>query len=452
MIDCMFKLPFLLLQMTLRRALSPMLPNLDAQLVPYSRSRAGHSANRPVASAPHPPPITADSPVQGGVHLLGDFSYTAHHHQGERQGDLPSHLPLASEFSLNSIEGHKPVLQQAGKEEARIAAGVSAQPSHQQLPSQIHLASAGVEPDATGFGAWPSHAASNSQDTPAAQTPQGSAPTPKEELATQQGNSRMFSDRQQQPHSQHQQPHDGHMGTDGAVSVKPGRVIVDTAGSVRRTVITVAELQSTAQPEAYLAQRAHDKDPVTNRLASSASASASQCVVHAAAGAQPNVAQPTHAHTSQVLSAQPSAPAARLSQQLQSHASQSQDRALQNSSALNSADHPANSPPHEGKASSKGPAQQQVAVRRSDNADAVLHSQEAILESALVNAIQDVQHAQDDKAVASAVQALQLQTSHASSAAVQVYLPQVCSLHKCMRACMICVCACVRELEATRCD
>ena len=438
-------LSLLLLQMTLRRALSPMLPNLDAQLVPYSHSRTGHSANRPVASAPHPPPITADPPAQGGVHPLGDFSYTAHHHQGERQGDLPSHLPLASEFNLSSVEGHNPVLQQARAEEAQNAAGVSAQASHQHLPSQNPLASAGVGPSANGLRAGPSHAAPQPQGVSAALSPQGSGPTPKEELVIQQGNSRMFSDRQQQPHSQHKQP-DG-----GAVSAKPARVIVDTAGSVRRTVITVAELQSTAQPEAYLFQGAHHEDPVANRVASSASASASasasQCVDDAAAGAQPYVARPTHAQTSQALSVQPITPAAGLSpeaaalQHPQSHASQSQDRALQNSPALNSADHRANSPPHEGKASSKSPAQQ-IAARRSDDADAILHSQEAILESALINAIQDVQHAQDDKAVTSAVQALQLQISHASSAAVQVYLPQVCSLRKCILACMICMCAC----------
>ena len=417
--------------MTLRRALLPTLPNLDAQLVPYSRSRAGQSASRPVASAPHSPPGAANPPMQGGEHLLGDLPYTVHHHEAERQGDMPRHVPLASEFSLNSTEGHNPVLQQAGEEEEQIAIDVSTQPSHQHLPLQTPLAAIRVGPSANELRAGPSHAASQPRGIFAAETPQVSAPTPKEELVAQQRYSWMSSNRQQLPHSQHQQPDDGHMQGSQTVSVKPGRITVDTAGTVRRTMITVAELQSTAQPEAYLAQGVHNGDLMTNRLASSASASASQCTVDAAAGAQRYVARTTRTHTSQPLSVQPSTPAAGLSQEAsvlqhsQSHASHSQDRALQNSPALNSANHWANSPLHEGKASSKSPAQQQAAVRQSGDADAVGHSQEAILESALVNAIQDVQQAQDDMAVASAVQALQLQVSHASTAAVQLYLPQV---------------------------
>ena len=434
----------LLLQMTLRRALSPMLPNLDAQLVPYSRSRAGQSASRPVASACHSPPTTSNPPAQGGVHLLGDLSHALHHHQAEKQGDSPTHVPLASKFSLSSIEGHNPVLQQAGKEEEQNTTGISAQPSHQHLPFQNPVAATGAGTGVNGFGA-----ASRPRDAFVAQTPQASARTPKEELVAQQGYSGMSTNRQQPLHSR--QPDGGHMEGSGIVNVKPGRVTVDTAGTFRRTVITVAELQSTAQPEAYL--RAHHEAPVVNRLASPASASASQCVSDAAAGAQPSVARPTHAHTSQQLSVQPSTSAEGLSREAavlqysQSYASHSQDRALQNSPALNSADHRANSPLHEGKASSKSPAQQQAASRRSDDGDAILHSQEAVLDSALVNAIQDVQHAQNDRAVASAVQALQLQTSHASTATVQVHLPQVCSLRKCMHACMMRVCGLAQVLS-----
>ena len=430
--------PLLLLQMTLRRALSPMLPNLDAQLVPYSRSKAGQSASRPVAAAtPHPPAPTINPPAQSGVHPLRGSSHTEHHrHQAERKENPPSHLPLASEFSLSSIQGHQPLVQQAREE--------GEQSSHQQSTAQNLLAAVGLEPGPDEVCAGPFQAAPQPQGNFPAMAPQGLDRTPQEQLLALQGTSRIPSDRQ------HSQLDDGHMGS-GAVSAKPGRVSVDTAGTIRRTVITVAELQSTAQPEASPAQRAQHDDHVAGRLASSASASASQSLEDAATGAQVYAARPTHAHASQALSAHQDMSAAGLypeagllQQQQQPHAShRSQDRALQNSPALNSADHPANSPPLEGRPPGKRPAPQQAAVRQSEDADAVMHSQEAIQESVLVAAIQDVQHAQDQQAVASALQALHLCLAHASTAAVQACLPQVYPLHL-PRCCIhLCVCVCV---------
>lgn len=423
--------------MTLRRALSPMLPNLDAQLVPYSRTRAGQSASRPVTSAPHPPATTIDPLTHRGAHLLGDVATPGHpHHQPERHVH-PSHLPLASDFSVSSIQDHNVVLQQTSDEEEQRAAGTPAQSNHQQLPSQLAIAEMGPGPSTTGLGAGLSYTALQPQGIFATTAPLslGSVQPLQEQLDSQHRSGRM----QPPPLNQHQQPNGRHL-SGGAVSAWPGRVSVDTAGSVRRTVITVAQLQSTVQPEASSTQRAYHDDHA-GRLAVAGSQSASQHQADAAADAS---AHHAHADDSQTPSMQqgmstvgPCSEADLLPQHRQTApASHTQDRALQNSPALNLAHHRANSPPPEGKAPSKGPSPQRIAVRPSeDDADAVLRSQQAVSGPVLISALQEVQTAEDDKAVIAALQALQLQICRASPAALQACLPQVCET--------VCVCVCV---------
>ena len=420
-----------MLQMTLRRALSPLLPNLDAQLVPYSRSRAGQSASRPVSSVHHPPATTTNPPAQEGEHLLDKVAHPGYPHQQDEGLVLPRNLPLASKFSLSSVEDERLLMQQTEGVEEQMAAGGEALPSHQQLPSQTPLAARGVGPTPDQFGVGTSHVApGQTQASIAAMAPHQPL---QEQVVAQHSNNRIPSNRQQL--IQHQRLEDDHLGS-GAVNVKPGRVSVDTAGTVRRTVITMAELQSTVQPElpAFSPQRAYHDDHVAVGLAWPASEPASQHQEDSAAGSQTFPARQSHAVMSQALSTQQRMSAAGASPEAelpQPAASQSQDRALQNSPALNSAHHRANSPPHEGKALFKHPTAQLMAIRQSDDADAVLQSQQAVSESGLLSAVQDLHHAQDDKAAAAAVQALQLHISHASTAAVQACLPQV----------RVCVCA-----------
>ena len=422
--SCVVILPPLLLpQMTLRRALSPILPHLDAQLVPYSRSRAGQSASRPVTSAPHAPAPTIDAPASRGAHTLGDVATPGHTHpQAERQV-RPRHLPLASEFSLSSIENHDSGVSHTGNEaELRAVAG-----NQGQLPYQPPVAEVGPEPNTTRLGAGLFHTAPQRQDAFATKAPPGSAPTPQEQPPGYR-DGRIPITKQQPLLNQHQQPKGQHMGG-RAVTGWPGRVSVDTAGSIRRTVITVAELQSTVQPEASSTKRAYLDDHVGARIASVASLADSQREEGAAGdvSACPDTADGDDSQAALVQQGMSAAaPSSEAEGRQASSASHTDDRALQNSPALNSAHHRANSPPYEGKAPSKGPAQQLVAVRRSDDdAAAVMQTQLAVCESVLMSAIQDVQHAEDDKAVAAALQALQEHISQASPATLQACLPQV---------------------------
>ena len=409
---------FLLLQMTLKRALTPMLPNLDAQLVPYSHSRAGQSVHRPATapSASHPPPTPLDPPAQAPPNFLGDVTDTASDQCQSEASSQPQQLPLASELSLSSTDNSSFALE--ARSQGQQAADSSNQSRHDFASDILH------QRDAVTLG---DRLVDNMQQ-----------PVIDERQEPTNGlkGSRASSARQQSLLNQQQQ-HNGQLRDSSAGSVWPGRVSVDTAGSVRRTVITVAELQATVQPEGASAQRAFQDDRMTGRLTSSASPSASE-----QEGEPARLG--SHAHLSR---SQLGVFASQSDLQLQSNALQQRgsaaeshqqalpqqvavtslhvpDRALRDSPALNSARDRANSPLPEGK--SHSPASQLIAVRRSQDTDAVLQSHPAAQEAALLSAVQDVQHASDDNATA-AVQALQLQVCSTAALALQACLPQVCA-------------------------
>lgn len=405
-----------------------MLPNLDAQLVPYSRSRTGQSASRPVTSGPHAPAPATDPPVHRGAHSLGDAPTPGHTHSQVERRVPPRHLPLASDFSVSSIENHNPGWHQTGdKGEMRPVAETQA-----QLLYQPPLAELGPEPSTIRLGTGPFHTAPYSQGTSAPTAPPGSVQPPQEQLAGEYRDTRIPNTRQQSPLCQHHQPKSECV-SGGAGPRWPGRVSVDTASSIRRTVITVAELQSTVQPEASSTKHAYYDEHVGARIASAASLAATHDEEEAAAdvSSRPDNAArdgSPAAFVPQGMSA--SGPSASEADPLQhppaASATHTHDRALQNSPALNSAHHRANSPTFEGKAPSKGPAQQVLAVRRShDDAVAVLQAEQAVSEAVLMTAIQDVQHAEGDMAVAAALQAMQDHISCASPTALQACLPQV---------------------------
>ncbi|KAL0035610.1 hypothetical protein WJX79_002530 [Trebouxia sp. C0005] len=96
-------------QMTLRRALTPMLPNLDAQLVPYSRTRAGQPAYRPhTAPSASSMPSVPVSPSEEERTPAAGSSTALVQDQSDREPARFISPPLISEFSLsNDITGTK---------------------------------------------------------------------------------------------------------------------------------------------------------------------------------------------------------------------------------------------------------------------------------------------------------------------------------------------------------
>ena len=413
-----------MLQMTLKRALAAMLPNLDAQLVPYSNSRAGHSAHRP-ATAPsgsHPPCTPLDPHTQE-ANLLDEIANTASVQCQSEASSQPQQLPLATEFSLSSID-HSAFPLEARSQDHRTADSL-VEMRHQFASDMHHQREA----------ATPSNDLINNRQRSV--TVQHQVPV--------DGLTGSHTDTaRQQCLLEHRQQTDGQLQDSLVGSVRPSRVSVDTAaGSVRRTVITVAELQATVQPETASAQPAFQDDHITGRLMSSASASAPASPSHKKG--EPDCLGP-HAHPSR---SQPGVSASQSHLLLQSDALQLSgsaaapqqvavscfhvpDRTLQNSPALNSAHHRANSPVPEGKAHSHSSASQLTTARRSQDTDAVLQSRGAVQEAALLSAIQGVQHAPDAHATA-ALQALRLQVCSAAADAMQTCLPQVCSsVHVCI--------------------
>ena len=403
--------------MTLRRALTPLLPNLDAQLIPYSRGRAGQSAHRPVVTGPpadHSLPSASEEIVHDSQEvILRGAAHTAQPPLGSFS--LPRQLPLASEFSVSSIDTE-------GTGRLHSGAADGSQQIRQQPVRGLHDVPAEDSNDSVNDGPEASF------DFPGQCSP--------EDNNGAAGPADQFLLNTQLQHAQRQGS-----SSDG---VRSGRVSVTTAGTVRRTVITVAELQATAPhealpevpPEASTTLSRFQSDHTLSRCASSASASPSQQQTDAVAGhASPHVhlmhsRLSTHApqqqpllqsnaslpqHVSEAVTHQPAA----ASQPAVKH-----DRALQNSPAVNSAQHRSSSPPSWAKAASHGPMSQPTAARNSEDTGAVLQSQQAIQESAVMSAVQAVRHAEDDT-MAAAVQALQLQLGTASAATLDACLPQV---------------------------
>jgi len=126
----------LMLQMTLRRALTPMLPNLDAQLVPYSRTRAGQSAHRPhTAPSASSMPSAPTSPCGPGPTPADGSSTALVQDQSDREPARFIHPPLISEFSLSSVN-HAQGLQ--GMSTQALQTGLSPEHSWQDNASKDH--------------------------------------------------------------------------------------------------------------------------------------------------------------------------------------------------------------------------------------------------------------------------------------------------------------------------
>lgn len=352
-----------------------MLPNLDAQLVPYSRNRAGQSAHRPqtAPSALQAPSASTSPSAHGG--LLGDVINTSDSQDDDdtpAQSQLPTQLPLVSEFSLSTID-HGQVLQETAKQ--------------------------GTERSMVSEQRWQDH-----------------MPV------------------------QHEQPH-AQQDDVSIVNARHKRVSVNTAGTVKRSVFTVAQHQASMQPEGpHASQHGH----VTGLLSPAASASASHQEEedlgpsHSTEFLPHGHAPSPHAlHQGNALLDIPSLGLYQSSISIDTNQKRSvnssrsscpspalHDRALQNSSSINAGASPT-SPARQGKALANSPASQAGhPLRRSGDAEHVIQSQEAVQQAALLAAVHEVHPAQGDASVP-ALQALQLQIGGAMDTVLQACLPQV---------------------------
>ncbi len=372
-----------MLQMTLRRALTPMLPNLDAHLVPYSRTRAGQLAHRPhTAPSASSMPSAPTSPCEQGQTPADGSSTALVQDQSDREPPRFIHPPLISEFSLSSVN-HAQGLQ--GTSTQALQTGLSSEHSWQDNASK-----------------------------------------------------------DRQPHAQQAEVSE--------VKARHSRVSISTVGSIKKSVFTVAQHQPTVvQSEALQPFQMPQDGHVTGTLSPTASASASACqaeedlLLSQVADLHP-ASQSSHSrqaaqmerplHEGNVLqditgtglhqnSANVHVFQDRISGRSSVSPGTAQNRALPNTPAGITAHDRAvsNSPDHQGKA-----LPGLAALRTSGDAQPVVQSAEAIQEAAVLDAVQQVHHAQGE-AVVPALQALQLQIATARDAVLQGCLPQACARH-----------------------
>jgi len=379
-----------MLQMTLRRALTPMLPNLDAQLVPYSRTRAGQSAHRPhtapsassMPSAPMSPCEQEQTPADGSITALVQD-------QHDREPARFIHPPLISEFSLSSV-------------------------NHAQ---GLHSTS--------------------TQDHP----------TGRRSEHSWQDN----ASKDHQPHAQQAEVSE--------VKARHSRISISTVGSIKKSVLTVADHQPTVQFEALQSFQTPQDGHVTGTLSPTASASASayqeeeDLLLSQPADLHP----PSHSsHSGQAVQLEAPLHEGNVLQDItgiglhqntanvhvfQNRASgrsslspgTAQNRALPNIPTVITAHGRAasNSPDRQGKALPISLVSGPAALRTSGYAQPEVQSAEAIQEAAVLDAVQQV-HQAEGEAVVPSLQALQSQIATARDAVLQGCLPQVCAYICCI--------------------
>ena len=375
-----------MLQMTLRRALTPMLPNLDAQLVPYSRTRAGQSVHHPhnALSASSMPSVPM-SPCEQGQTPADGSSTALVQDQNDRQPVRFIPPPLISEFSLSSVN-HAQELQAIS--------------THERLTGPLSEQS------------W-----------------QGSV------------------SKDHQPHAQQAEVSE--------VKARHTGVSISTIGSIKKSVFTVAQHQTTVQSEALQPFQTPQDGHVTGTLSPTASAYQEEedLLLSQAADLHPS----SHSSKSgQAAQLEGSLHEGNVLQDITStglhqnsdtvHVFQNrasgrsslspgtaQNRALPNTPTVIMAHGRAvsNSPDRQGKALPLSLVSDPAALRTAGDAQPVVQSAEEIQEAAVLDAVQQV-HQAEGEAVVPALQALQLQIASARDAVVQGCLPQVCACINCI--------------------
>ncbi len=375
----------LMLQMTLRRALTPLLPNLDAQLVPYSRTRAGQSAHLPhTAPSASSMPSAPASPCEQGQ-TPADGSSTAHvQDQSDRQPARFIHPPLISEFSLSSVN-HAQGLQ--GTSTQALQTGLSPACSWQDNASK------GYQP----------HVQQAEESEVKARHSRVSIST----LGSIKKS--VFTVAQHQPTVVHSE------------ALQPDQMPRD--GHVTGTLSPTASASASAyqEQEELLLSQAADLHPASH-YSHSGQAAQLERPLHEGNVLQDITGTELHQNSANVHVFQD-----RVSGRSSLSPGTAQNRALPNTPTVITAHGRAilNSPDRQGKAL-LGPA----ALRTTGDAQPVVQSAEAIQEAAVLDAVQQVHQAQGE-AVVPALQALQLQIATAGDAVLQGCLPQVCACINC---------------------
>ena len=374
----------LMLQMTLRRALTPLLPNLDAQLVPYSRTRTGQSAHRPhtapsassMPSAPTSPCGPGPTPADGSsTALVQDIS--------DREPARFIHPPLISEFSLSSVN-HAQGLQSTSTQD-RLTGPLSehswqdnASKDYQPHAQQAEVSEAKARHSRVSISAVGS--------------------IKKSVFTVAQHQPTVMQSEALQPF---QMPQDGH---------------------VTRTLSPTASASGYQEEEDLLLSQAADLHPASHYSHSGQPVQLGP-PLHEGNVLQDITGTGLHQNSANVHIFQN-----RISSRSSVSPGTAQNRALPNTPTVITAHARAvsNSPDHQGKAL-PGPA----ALRTSRDAQPVVQSAEAIQEAAVLDAVQQVHQAQGE-AVVPSLQALQLQIATARDAVLQGCLPQVCACISCV--------------------
>ncbi len=374
-----------MLQMTLRRALTPMLPNLDAQLVPYSRTRAGQSAHRPhTAPSASSMPSAPTSPCEHGQTPADGSSTALVQDAIDREPARFIRPPLISEFSLSSVNH---------------AQGLQGTSTHDRLTGPLSEHS------------WQDNASKDHQ--PHAQQAEVSEVKARHSRVSI---STVGSIKKSVFTVAHHQP------TVQSEALQPFQTSQDNHLTGTLSPTASASASAYQEEEDLLLSQAADLHPPAHSSHSGQAAHLDP-PLHEGNVLQDITGTGLHQNSANVHVFQN-----RASGRSSLSPGTAQNRALPNTPTDITAHGRAasNSPGRQGKAL-PGPA----APRTSGDAQPVAQSAEAIQEAAVLDAVQQVHQAQGE-AIVPSLQALQLQIATARDAVLQGCLPQACAYINCL--------------------
>ena len=380
-----------------------MLPNLDAQLAPYSRTRTGQSAHRPhTALSASSMPSAPMSPCEQGQTPADGSSTALVQDQSDREPVRFIPPPLISEFSLSSVN-HAQGLQ-----------GTSTQDRLTGLHSEH---------------SWQDNASKDYQPhAQQAEVSEVKARHSRVSISTVGSIKKsVFTVAQHQPTVQSealqpfQTPQDGHV-----------------TGTVSPTASAYQE------EEDLLLSQAADLHPPSHS-SNSGQAAQLEGPLHEGSVLQDITSTGLHQNSDNVHVFQN-----RASGRSSLSPGTAQNRALPNTPTVIMAHGRAvpNSPDRQGKALPLSLVSGPAVLRTVGDAQPVVQDAEATQEAAVLDAVQQV-HQAEGEAVVPALQALQLQIATARDAVLQGCLPQVCACVNCtvLTSIVLCCLTCFASAE-----
>ena len=359
----------------------PMLPNLDAQLIPYSRNRAGQSAHRPstAPSASHAPSACVSPSAHEG--LLGDVTNTAH--SQDFHTDRHSQLQLVSDFSSGSLN-HDYELQAAAKQ-SRVTV----------MKSEAHWQEPAPEQQQQCYVPQQDASVTSVQQTKVSVNTAGSV------------KKSVF------------------MVSEHHLAVQPDASAPSHASQtahVTGLLSPAASALASCPPGAEEADIGSGPDSLPYADSGHFRSHSPHALTHEGNALQDITSTGLHQSDAGLGSTQSSAVG-----NGNYSAIAFQDRALQNSPMVNTPRHRAShhSSDAQGKANSHSPAPGAGAMRQSGGAEHMAQAQDSLQEAALLDAVREVHHAHGDASV-TALQALQLQIGSTRDSVLQTCLSQVC--------------------------